>query len=130
MRVTTPTGEQKTVYAFQMELPDGAPVGAPFGGYKYRLLDFERVPLAHVLSIQHDPGKRVVYTGFFLLPLMLCSVFFFSHQRVWALIEEKEQGVISVTLGGNTNRNRLAFEDRFKKLASAISAEMKEDKQS
>src|SRR5256714_6928987 len=130
LEVTTPSGERKTVYAFQMELPDGAPVGAPFGGYKYRLLDFERVPLAHVLSIQHDPGKRVVYTGFFLLPLMLCSVFFFSHQRVWALIEEKEQGSIQVTLGGNTNRNRLAFEDRFKKLASTVSGEIKEVKQS
>lgn len=130
LKVTTPTGEQKTVYAFQMELPDGAPVGAPFGGYKYKLEDFERVPLAHVLSIQHDPGKRVVYLGFFLLPLTLCAVFFFSHQRVWVVIEEKEQGLIQVTLGGNTNRNRLAFEDRFKKLASVVNADVKEVKQS
>ncbi|HMF55917.1 MAG TPA: cytochrome c biogenesis protein ResB [Pyrinomonadaceae bacterium] len=130
LRVTTPSGEQKTVYAFQMELPDGAPVGAPFGGYKYRLMDFERVPLAHVLSIQHDPGKRIVYLGFFLLPLTLCAVFFFSHQRVWALLEEKEQGVINITLGGSTNRNRLAFEDRFKKLASTVSGEIIEVEQS
>jgi cytochrome c biogenesis protein len=120
LKVTTPTGEGKTMYAFAMELPDGAPVGAPFGGYKYKLVDFEKVPLAHVLSIQHDPGRYPFYIGGALLGLTLGGVFFFSHQRVWSVIETKEDGTSEVSLGGNTNRNKLGFEDRFKKLVSAI----------
>jgi cytochrome c biogenesis protein len=121
LQVTTPTGEQKTVYAFAMELPSGAPVGAPFGGYKYRLADFEKVPLQHVLSIQKDPGKIPFYLGSTLLILTLCAVFFFSHQRVWARVEERVDGRGSdVILGGNTNRNKLGFEDRFNKLVGSI----------
>lgn len=122
LQVTTPTGEQKTVYAFAMELPSGAPVGAPFGGYKYRLVDFEKVPIQHVLAIQKDPGKIPFYVGSAMLILALCAVFFFSHQRVWALVEERAGGGYEVVLGGNTNRNKLGFEDRFKKLVAVIGA--------
>jgi cytochrome c biogenesis protein len=131
LRVTTPQNEQKTVYAFAMELPDGAPVGAPFGGYKYRLVDFEKVPLQHVLAVQRDPGKTPFYVGSILLILTLSAVFFFSHQRVWALIEESADGKsCDVVVGGNTNRNKLGFEDRFNKLVNAIGGESCEVKQS
>ncbi len=132
LKVTTPAGEQKTVYAFAMELPSGAPVGAPFGGYKYRLADFEKVPLQHVLAIQKDPGKIPFYVGGGMLMLVLCAVFFFSHQRVWAMIEKRadpDQGY-AVVLGGNSNRNKLGFEDRFKKLVGAIGGQNKEAQQS
>ncbi|HEY6189770.1 MAG TPA: cytochrome c biogenesis protein ResB [Pyrinomonadaceae bacterium] len=122
LQVTTPTGEQKTVYAFAMELPSGAPVGAPFGGYKYRLVDFEKVPLQHVLAIQKDPGKIPFYVGGLMLILTLGAVFFFSHQRVWALVEKRAEGGYEVVLGGNSNRNKLGFEDRFKRLVAAIGA--------
>ena len=121
LKVTTPAGEQKRAYAFQMELPDGAPVGAPVAGYKFKLVDFEKVPLQHVLAIQKDPGKIPFYVGGLMLILALGAVFFFSHQRVWAVIEEADAtGRYEVALGGNTNRNKLGFEDRFKKLVRAI----------
>jgi cytochrome c biogenesis protein len=121
LRITSPSGETKNAYAFAMELPDGAPVGAPVLGYKFRLMDFEKVPERHILSVQHDPGSTIVYLGFSMLILTLCSVFFFSHQRVWMVIEERAAGIYEVVLGGNTNRNKLGFEDRFKRLTQAIS---------
>jgi cytochrome c biogenesis protein len=130
LKVTTPTGEQKTVYAFAMELPSGAPVGAPFGGYKYRLADFEKAPLQHILAIQRDPGKIPFYVGGLMLIMTLGAVFFFSHQRVWALVEARAEGGYEVVLGGNTNRNKLGFEDRFKKLVAAIGAPTAEVQQS
>jgi cytochrome c biogenesis protein len=131
LKITTPSGEQKRAYAFQMELPDGAPVGAPVFGYKYKLVDFEKVPLQHVLALQKDPGRIPFYAGSVMLIATLCSVFFFSHQRVWAVIEEGgASGVCEVALGGNTNRNKLGFEDRFKKLTRAISGQTVEEKQS
>ncbi|PYS80170.1 MAG: hypothetical protein DMF66_00290, partial [Acidobacteria bacterium] len=67
--------------------------------------------------------STVVYLGFTLLALTLSSVFFFSHERVWALVEEKGEGAFEVVLGGNTNRNHLGFGDRFKKLVASIGGE-------
>ena len=99
---------------------------APFGGYKYRLVDFEKVPLQHVLSIQKDPGKIPFYVGGLMLILTLGSVFFFSHQRVWALVEKRAEGGCEVVLGGNSNRNKLGFEDRFNKLVGAIGGKTSE----
>lgn len=84
-------------------------------GYRFTLLDFEKVPQAHMLSIQYDPGVKVVYIGFVLLCLMLIAVFFFSHQRLWIVVEDGK-----AYLGGDANRNRLGFEDRAKKVAALI----------
>jgi cytochrome c biogenesis protein len=97
--------------------------GAPFmqsnfleaSGYRFTLLDFEKVAQSHMLSIQYDPGVKVVYVGFLLLCLTLIGVFFFSHQRLWIVVEEGK-----AYLGGDANRNRLAFEDRAKKVAALI----------
>jgi cytochrome c biogenesis protein ResB len=85
------------------------------GAYQFILTDFERAPTATVLSVQFDPGARVVYVGFTILCLMLIAVFFFSHQRLWIVVEDG-----NVYLGGDANRNRLGFEDRAKKLAALI----------
>lgn len=124
LNVTTPNGEQKTAYAFAMKLPDSAPVGAPVAGYKFRLDNFEKVPLAHVLSIKYDPfqGAFVAwYLGGIGLIFALIFVFFISHQRIWAMIEKKEiSGNYEIVLGGHTNRNHLGFEDKFKKLVAAL----------
>ncbi len=130
LKVTTPAGETKRAYAFAAQLPEGVPVGAAVAGYKYHLTDFEKVPDAHVLAIQKDPGKRPFYVGSLLLIMTLCAVFFFSHQRVWAMIEEGKKGGFDVAVGGNTNRNKLGFEDRFKKLVNAINEQTSEVKRS
>src|SRR5262249_26545847 len=85
------------------------------GVYQFVLTDFEKAPTASVLSVQYDPGARVVYAGFTILCLTLIAVFFFSHQRLWIVVEDG-----NVYLGGDANRNRLRFEDREKKVAALI----------
>ena len=70
----------------------------------------------------------VVYIGFGLLGLTLSAVFFFSHDRVWALVEEKGDGRFEVVTGGNTNRNQLGFEDRFWKLVASIGGDVSDAK--
>ncbi|MEJ7618804.1 MAG: cytochrome c biogenesis protein ResB [Pyrinomonadaceae bacterium] len=130
LTVQTAAGERKRAYAFAQELPDGAPVGAPVAGYKYRLVDFEKVPDAHVLSVQRDPGATVFYIGGALLGLSLSAVFFFSHQRFWALVEDQGGDTFGVVSGANTNRNLQALEDRFKNLTRAVHGQPEEVKQS
>jgi cytochrome c biogenesis protein len=119
--VTPPNGKAEQAFAFTDEMAEKAPFAKqPKAGYTYRLKDFEKVADAHILSIQRDPGSLWVYIGFGLLGITLCAVFFFSHQRVWAAIEPDDDGRFKVTLGGNTNRSRLAFEERFKRLVNKL----------
>ncbi|HZB44428.1 MAG TPA: cytochrome c biogenesis protein ResB, partial [Pyrinomonadaceae bacterium] len=122
IQVVKGSGEADKGYAFQPSAAASGPmVGRAVAGYKFELIDFEKVGAAHVLSVQKDPGAGVVYAGFALLSLTLVGVFFFSHQRVWALVEPRGHGRSEITLGGNTNRNRLGFEDRFKRLVKELS---------
>ena len=99
-------------------MPENAPINKSVGGYKIRLVDYEKSPFYHVLAIRYDPfnGHFIAwYLGGFGLIGALIFVFFFSHQRVWALIDGE-----NVTLGGNANRNNLAFEDKFNKVVNDL----------
>ena len=116
--VTPPGGERIRVFAFGGTMPENAPVSAPKAGYKWKLASFEKTPFAHILSIKYDPfnGAFIAwYFGGFGLMGALAFVFFFSHKRVWALIEKGEGGT-EIVFGGNANRNHLGFEEKFKKI--------------
>ena len=122
LEVIKPSGERSEAWAFTESFIQ-AISNAPFlrsslltmGGYQFVLTDFEKVPQAHMLSIQYDPGVNIVYLGFLMLCLCLIGVFFFSHQRLWIVVEGGK-----VYLGGDANRNRLGFEDRVKQIAARI----------
>jgi cytochrome c biogenesis protein len=120
--VIYPDGDNRDVWAFteggRLMLEQAPFLKAKFGetgAKQFVLADFEKVPTTHNLSIQYDPGVKVVYTGFTILCLTLMAVFFFSHQRLWIVVEDGK-----VTLGGDANRNRLSFEDRVKRVAAFI----------
>jgi cytochrome c biogenesis protein len=137
--VTQPGSERVRVFAFEPGKADNLPVGAPKAGYKWSLVEYEKSPFAHVLSIKYDPysGAFIAwYFGGIGLMFALSYVFFFSHRRVWARIEKKEDGSYDIVLAGDTNRNHAAFEEKFKKIekqlteavdGSVVSASPKED---
>jgi cytochrome c biogenesis protein len=123
LEVTKAGGEKAEAWAFTeaffKEIERAPFLKSAFGtmaGYRFELLDFEKVSPAHQLSVQYDPGAKVVYVGFAILCLTLVGVFFFSHQRLWIVVEDGK-----AYLGGDANRNRLGFEDRVKKIAARIS---------
>ncbi|MFN2480490.1 MAG: cytochrome c biogenesis protein ResB [Pyrinomonadaceae bacterium] len=126
LNVAGADGAESRAYAFTQEVPASAPVGRPVAGYKFKLVSFEKVPDAHVLAIQKDPGATVFYVGSGMLMLTLVAVFFFAHQRVWAVVEVRGEERVAVALGGNANRNAVALEDRFKRLVAAITGERSE----
>jgi cytochrome c biogenesis protein len=123
LSVTPPNGERVRVYAMGQGALKGAPMlSAPKAGYKWELADYEKAPFAHVLSIKYDPfnGAFIAwYFGGFGLIGALVFVFFFSHRRVWAVVEERD-GRTQVVLGGNANRNHIGFEDKFKKIVEEL----------
>lgn len=129
LQVTTASGERERVFAFASNVSDDIPVGAPKLGYKWRLTEFEKAPLAHVLSIKYDPynGAFIAwYFGGFGLMFALCFVFFISHKRLWARIGgKKADGRYAVILAGDTNRNHFSFEDKFRKIEARLSGSEK-----
>lgn len=121
--VTTPAGETTKVFAFANKLPDNAPINAPKAGYRWRLAEFEKAPLAHVLSIKYDPFSAAFiawYIGGFGLIGALAFVFFLSHRRIWAIVEPNNSGEYEIVLGGNTNRNSFGFEDKFNRITQDL----------
>lgn len=118
----SPNGERKEVWAFNQAFLNQLE-NAPFlkasveklGSTQFVLKDFEKVSSAHMLSIQYDPGSNVFYLGSTILGLALLSTFLFAHQRLWIVVEDGK-----VWLGGDTNRNKLGFEDRVQKIAAKI----------
>ena len=120
LQVTPTGGAAQTAYAFGPKMADIPVAKNPVAGYTYQLIDFEKVSEQHILSVQRDPGANVVYIGFALLFLTLVAVFFFSHERVWAAIEETSDNRFQVFFGGNTNRNQNAFDEKFKRFVKDL----------
>lgn len=121
--VTPPGSEKIKVYAFANKLPDNAPIAAPKAGYRWQMIEYQKSPVAHVLSVKYDPysGAFIAwYVGGIGLMGALVYVFFFSHRRIWALLEESGDGVTRVVFGGDTNRNHMAFQDKFNKFLGAF----------
>jgi cytochrome c biogenesis protein len=127
LKIVGADGNVKTVFAVNSKIADqfykqgtGQDGETLLINGKKTLLDsFEKVGIYHILTIQKDPGRTPVYVGFTLLILALLSVFLFSHQRIWAVVES-DGGHSKVYFGGNTNRNRPAFEGRFNSLVASI----------
>jgi cytochrome c biogenesis protein len=123
LNVTPPGGDKIRVFAFAQKLPDNAPIGAAKAGYKWRLAEFEKSPMAHILAIKYDPYNASIiawYFGGFGLVGALMFVFFISHRRVWAQVAKKDDGKIEIVLAGEANRNQIAFGDKFEKLADSL----------
>ncbi len=123
LQVKPPNGAPQNAYAFGQQMANLPVAKAAVAGYTYQLIAFEKVSDGHILSVQRDPGANVVYIGFVLLFLTLVAVFFFSHQRVWAAIEETSEKNFKVILGGNTNRSQTAFDEKFRRFTKDLQTE-------
>lgn len=69
------------------------------------------------LQVTRDPGVWAVWVGCILLVWGLMVAFFSSHQRIWVLILK---GKATVVVSGTANKNRTAFERRFRKTIAAL----------
>jgi cytochrome c biogenesis protein len=127
LRVTTPAGKARQLLAFGPEATAANFAGEHgssdaqlvAGEFKVTLVRFEKVSRSHMLRVQYDPGKDLVYAGFALLVVSLGLIFGFSHERYWALVEPSGDGA-KVHVGGDTNRNAVTLNARFEALADSI----------
>jgi cytochrome c biogenesis protein len=77
------------------------------------------------LEVSHEPGQWSVWTGVVLMGIGLFFVFYLVHMRIWAVPVRDRQGHLMLWLGGTANRNKDAFEQRFRKLVEEIEREIK-----
>ncbi|MFI5118517.1 MAG: cytochrome c biogenesis protein ResB [Terriglobales bacterium] len=78
------------------------------------------------LQVSHEPGQWGVWSGVVLLGVGLAFVFYVVHMRFWAVpVCDPKTGKYSLWIGGTANRNRDAFDQRFKDLVAAVDEEVK-----
>lgn len=89
----------------------------PVGNYLVALNGVDTTMYTGLL-VAKDPGVPVIWAGCILISLGLLVAFFGSHRRIWLRVSQESQGV-RVLLAGNSSRNRIAFENRFRELTEA-----------
>jgi len=76
------------------------------------------------LQVSHEPGQFAVWAGVVLMALGLTFVFYVVHMRFW-VVPVHMDGRTVLWVGGTANRNRDAFELKFKKVVEQIQQELK-----
>jgi cytochrome c biogenesis protein len=85
------------------------------------LFTVESYPEAYYTGLQvtADPGVWVVYGSCILLIAGIIVTFFMSHERLFVEVVRDEEGS-RVTVAGMANKNRLAFEEKVKKITEGL----------
>lgn len=77
------------------------------------------------LQVSHEPGQFAVWAGVVLMAIGLTFVFYVVHMRFWVVPVLDAQGGTVLWVGGTANRNRDAFELKFKTVVEQIQKELK-----
>ena len=77
------------------------------------------------LEVSHEPGQWSVWGGVVLMAIGLTFVFYVIHMRFWIVPVQDANGKLALWIGGSANRNRDAFEMKFKKIVKEIQKELK-----
>ena len=79
------------------------------------------------LQVSHEPGQWAVWSGVVLMAIGLTFVFYVVHMRFWVVPVLDSRGHLALWVGGTANRNRDAFELKFKSVVEQIQKELKAD---
>jgi cytochrome c biogenesis protein len=77
------------------------------------------------LQVSHEPGQWAVWAGVVLMAIGLTFVFYVIHVRFWVVPVLDARGNCMLWIGGTANRNRDAFELKFKNIVEQIQKELK-----
>ena len=77
------------------------------------------------LEVSHEPGQWLVWAGVVLMGIGLTVVFYFVHTRIWVIPVRDARGQLQLWIGGTANKNKDAFEHRFRDLADKIESALK-----
>lgn len=76
------------------------------------------------LQVSHEPGQFAVWAGVVLMAIGLTFVFYVVHLRFWVVPIIDASGHPVLWVGGTANRNRDAFDLKFKRVVEQIHKEL------
>ncbi|MBZ5553032.1 MAG: cytochrome c biogenesis protein ResB [Acidobacteriia bacterium] len=113
-----PVFDEPTTQKMRQGANDTSPLPKPPDGMEIFLID--AIPeFTTTLQVSRDPGVTTVWAGCILLMVGLTVAFYFSHQRLWAMLIPGQDGT-TVVLGGDSSKNRSAFAKKFQHLVDSM----------
>jgi hypothetical protein len=90
-------------------------------GYEGYALEF-RTDTATILEVAMDPGLGLVGFWFTIMTLGFTVSLYTTYTRAWARIVPNSDvpGTVNILLGGLAEKNKVAFERDFEKLAARV----------
>lgn len=71
------------------------------------------------LQVKKDPGVPIVIFGSLSIVLGIGMIMLLKPRKIWAVLEKQDNSV-SISLGGNSRRHSLEFEEEFRNLVVGI----------
>ena len=65
------------------------------------------------LEVSHEPGQWLVWAGCLLMGAGLFVAFYMVHMRLWIVAVPDARGKLVLWIGGQANKNRDRFEQKF-----------------
>lgn len=98
------------------------PFSVDYGDFRVTATSFEPVHITG-LSFKTHPVLWPVWVGCGVMMLGICLCFYCNHERVWALVREREGGGSELFLAGSAFKWRERFRERFDALTAALDDE-------
>jgi cytochrome c biogenesis protein len=76
------------------------------------------------LEVSHEPGQWLVWAGCLLMGAGLSVAFYMVHMRLWVTAVPDARGKLVLWIGGQANKNRDRFEQKFNDVVDAIRGEL------
>jgi len=116
----TTTGEDTKLWIFPAYNP------AAQGEYTKYKFDFRDMQMGYFtgLEVSHEPGQWLVWAGCLLMGAGLFVAFYLVHMRVWITAATDVRGNLVLWIGGQSNKNRDRFEQKFNELVNNIRSEL------
>jgi len=92
-------------------------------GYRF---DYRDMQMGYFtgLEVSHEPGQWLVWSGCLLMGCGLFVAFYLVHMRVWVTAAPNARGALVLWIGGQSNKNRDRFEQKFNQLVDGIRTEL------
>jgi cytochrome c biogenesis protein len=76
------------------------------------------------LEVSHEPGQWLVWAGCLLMGAGLFVAFYMVHMRLWITVVPDARGKLVLWIGGQANKNRDRFEQKFNEIVETIRTEL------
>ncbi|HEY4901387.1 MAG TPA: cytochrome c biogenesis protein ResB [Terriglobales bacterium] len=76
------------------------------------------------LEVSHEPGQWLVWAGCVLMGFGLFVAFYMVHMRLWVVAIPDAKGKLVLWIGGQANKNKDRFEQKFKDVVEGIRTEL------